>query len=31
VTSVRQAVQIYQQIGSPHATRAAKLLRGHGK
>jgi tetratricopeptide (TPR) repeat protein/transcriptional regulator with XRE-family HTH domain len=30
-TSVRQAVQIYQQIGSPHATRAAKLLRGHGK
>ena len=30
-TSVRQAVQIYQQIGSPHATRAAKLLRGQGK
>jgi tetratricopeptide (TPR) repeat protein/transcriptional regulator with XRE-family HTH domain len=30
-TSVRQAVQIYQQIGSPHATRAAKLLRDHGK
>ncbi len=30
-TSVRQAVQIYQLIGSPHATRAAKLLRGQGK
>jgi tetratricopeptide (TPR) repeat protein len=29
-TSVRQAVQIYQQIGSPHATRAAKLLSDHG-
>jgi len=30
-TSVRQAVRIYEQIGSPHAARAAKLLRSHGK
>jgi tetratricopeptide (TPR) repeat protein/transcriptional regulator with XRE-family HTH domain len=30
-TSVRQAVQIYEQIGSPHARRAAKLLPGQGK
>ena len=30
-TSVCLAVQIYQQMGSPHATRAAKLLRCRGR